>query len=71
LAEFAGSGLFSWTTDKDVLLGKKPFEFRYHTSVPAPSTVLANMTPEWRTVLTSAESAAAKTKAKVAISRTP
>ncbi|KAL6048674.1 Cell division cycle protein 123 [Balamuthia mandrillaris] len=34
LAEFAGSGLFDWTKDWDVLLGKKPFEFRVHESEP-------------------------------------
>jgi hypothetical protein len=33
-AEFAGSGLFTWTEDMDILLGKKPFKFRTHTSEP-------------------------------------
>ncbi|CAF0818310.1 unnamed protein product [Didymodactylos carnosus] len=28
LAEFAGTGLFSWLTDRSILLGKEPFEFR-------------------------------------------
>lgn len=28
LAEFAGTGLFSWLNDRDVLLGRQPFEFR-------------------------------------------
>jgi hypothetical protein len=30
LAEFAGTGLFSWEKDKAVLLGASPFEFRCH-----------------------------------------
>jgi hypothetical protein len=28
LAEFAGTGLFSWLNDRDILLGRQPFEFR-------------------------------------------
>ena len=28
LAEFAGTGLFSWLTDREILLGRQPFEFR-------------------------------------------
>lgn len=28
LAEFAGTGLFSWLEDRDILLGHQPFEFR-------------------------------------------
>jgi hypothetical protein len=28
LAEFAGTGLFSWLTDRDILLGRQEFEFR-------------------------------------------
>eukprot|EP00300_Choanocystis_sp_HF-7_P003774 c12877_g1_i1.p1 GENE.c12877_g1_i1~~c12877_g1_i1.p1 ORF type:complete len:384 (+),score=74.82 c12877_g1_i1:163-1152(+) len=48
LAEFAGTGLFDWLRDKPVLLGQKPFEFRFHASLPSPTLVLANMTPAWR-----------------------
>ena len=33
LAEFAGGGLFRWTTDKGVLLGEKPFDFRIQTEL--------------------------------------
>jgi hypothetical protein len=28
LAEFAGTGLFSWLKDRDILLGRQTFEFR-------------------------------------------
>jgi hypothetical protein len=28
LAEFAGTGLFSWMNDREILLGRQPFEFR-------------------------------------------
>jgi len=28
LAEFAGTGLFSWLTDRDILFGRQEFEFR-------------------------------------------
>ena len=38
LAEFAGSGMFAWEKDRDVLLGKKPFEFRTVTSLPNPES---------------------------------
>lgn len=31
LAEFAGTGLFSWENDKPILLGEKGFEFRIRT----------------------------------------
>lgn len=31
LAEFAGTGLFSWLTDRSVLLGETPFQFRIRT----------------------------------------
>lgn len=30
LAEFAGTGLFSWIEDWQIILGEKPFEFRTH-----------------------------------------
>lgn len=33
LAEFAGTGMFTWEYDRDILLGKKPFEFRIQTRV--------------------------------------
>jgi len=40
-AEFAGSGLFTWTSDMDTLLGKKPFEFRVATQpIPDPEHAL-------------------------------
>eukprot|EP01106_Pelomyxa_sp_JSP_P015412 TRINITY_DN52_c0_g1_i15.p1 TRINITY_DN52_c0_g1~~TRINITY_DN52_c0_g1_i15.p1 ORF type:complete len:321 (-),score=71.82 TRINITY_DN52_c0_g1_i15:195-1157(-) len=32
LAEFAGTGMFTWEKDRDVLLGKQPFEFRMQGS---------------------------------------
>jgi hypothetical protein len=48
MAEFAGTGLFNWLVDKPVLLGKQPFEFRYHTALPDPKLVIANMTPSWK-----------------------
>lgn len=28
LAEFAGTGLFSWLEDREILIGRRPFEFR-------------------------------------------
>jgi len=34
LAEFAGTGLFTWEKDKATLLGKKPFEFRILEKTP-------------------------------------
>jgi len=33
-AEFAGEGLFSWVTEKGILKGKEPFEFRVVESEP-------------------------------------
>ncbi len=49
MAEFAGSGLFSWEKDKDVLLGFKPFEFRYVTQVDP--FAIEQISPEWKSVL--------------------
>lgn len=34
LAEFAGTGLFNWLEDWQIILGEKPFEFRTHTVSP-------------------------------------
>lgn len=55
LAEFAGSGLFSWErpADNQVLLGKKPFEFRYRKRAPAKGYALTNMAPKWKSVIES------------------
>ena len=38
LAEFAGTGLFNWLDDWQIILGEKPFEFRTHLvrSYPPP-----------------------------------
>lgn len=47
-AEFAGAGLFDWLVDKPVLLGRKPFEFRFHKQLPDSLKVLANVTPSWK-----------------------
>eukprot|EP00026_Physarum_polycephalum_P011538 Phypoly_transcript_11772.p1 GENE.Phypoly_transcript_11772~~Phypoly_transcript_11772.p1 ORF type:complete len:347 (+),score=55.63 Phypoly_transcript_11772:89-1129(+) len=41
-AEFAGGGLFSWVSDLDVLMGKKPLEFRLVTQ-PASDYMLKTM----------------------------
>ena len=32
LAEFAGTGLFSWLEDRNILLGREPFQFRIRDS---------------------------------------
>jgi len=45
-AEFAGGGLFSWTTDLDVLVGKKPFEFRIVTK-PVDDFTIKTMYNDW------------------------
>merc|ERR1711924_101059 len=34
MAEFAGGAMFKWSQDKPIMLGYKPFEFRYNTTVP-------------------------------------
>ncbi|KAJ5072034.1 cell division cycle protein [Anaeramoeba ignava] len=34
LAEFAGTGLFTWMNDWDILTGEKPFEFRIVNELP-------------------------------------
>lgn len=34
LAEFAGTGMFTWEHDKNVLLGESPFEFRLQLEYP-------------------------------------
>ena len=48
-AEFAGSGLFSWVEDKQVLMGLAPFEFRV---VRSPPVLAANSISEsWRPFL--------------------
>jgi len=41
-AEFAGGGLFSWVDDLEVLMGKKPIEFRLVTQ-PASEAMLKTM----------------------------
>ena len=48
-AEFAGSGLFSWEkqSDLDVLMGRKPFEYRVVEQLPSPGLVRASLTPEY------------------------
>jgi len=53
LAEFAGSGMFSWEKphDNDVLRGVKPFEFRYCEKVRPKGYVLANMAPKWKSII--------------------
>jgi len=49
LAEFAGTGMFTWENDRDVLLGKKPFEFRTVNSEPA--NVLSELSPDCKPFL--------------------
>lgn len=49
LAEFAGTGLFSWTKDKATLLGYSPFEFRVLEQVPA--FALQNLPPQWKQLI--------------------
>ncbi|KAH3758857.1 cell division cycle protein 123-like [Pelomyxa schiedti] len=44
LAEFAGTGMFTWENDRDLLLGRKPFEFRMQTDL-TPG-VFADLAPE-------------------------
>ena len=34
LAEFAGTGLFTWEEDRDILIGNEPFEFRIQETIP-------------------------------------
>jgi hypothetical protein len=48
-AEFAGTGLFSWLTDKPVLLGRQPFEFRIQET--CPKFAVANIAESWRPFL--------------------
>eukprot|EP00455_Lapot_gusevi_P008997 TRINITY_DN13990_c0_g1_i4.p1 TRINITY_DN13990_c0_g1~~TRINITY_DN13990_c0_g1_i4.p1 ORF type:complete len:187 (+),score=35.58 TRINITY_DN13990_c0_g1_i4:88-648(+) len=45
-AEFAGGGMFSWTSDKAVLLGNRPFEFRVRHDVDP--LISKSMLPQWR-----------------------
>jgi len=48
-AEFAGEGLFSWTTEADILKGRAPFEFRVVTAPPPGAIKLIDA--EWRSFL--------------------
>ena len=45
LAEFAGTGLFSWENDRKTLLGEDPFEFRIQEKIP--ENALQNLPPVW------------------------
>jgi len=45
LAEFAGTGLFSWTEDWQIILGEKPFEFRTH--MHEPPHAIENIAKNW------------------------
>ena len=45
LAEFAGTGLFSWEEDRKTLLGEDPFEFRIQNE--PPENALQNLPPTW------------------------
>jgi len=51
--EFAGSGLFSWTEDKQVLTGRAEFEFRI---IEKESTTLDDLGGEWQNFLSKYES---------------
>eukprot|EP00300_Choanocystis_sp_HF-7_P027665 c32855_g1_i1.p1 GENE.c32855_g1_i1~~c32855_g1_i1.p1 ORF type:complete len:382 (+),score=71.42 c32855_g1_i1:97-1242(+) len=51
LAEFAGDGLFSWVTDKPILLGTAPFEFRVLTSEASLAATAATLQGAWRRYL--------------------
>jgi len=42
LAEFAGTGLFSWLEDWQIILGEKPFEFRTHLVSFCPLPLSSN-----------------------------
>lgn len=52
-AEFAGSGLFSWEkrSDLDVLMGRKPFEYRVVEQLPDPALVRSSLTPQYWEIL--------------------
>lgn len=45
-AEFAGGGLFNWVDDMDVLIGRKPFEFRIGKEIAA--FALQSISADWR-----------------------
>jgi len=45
-AEFAGGGLFNWVDDMDLLLGKKPFEFRIAEQIS--EFALQNISTSWK-----------------------
>jgi hypothetical protein len=45
-AEFAGGGLFNWVDDMDVLLGRKPFEFRIGKEISA--FALQTISTDWK-----------------------
>ena len=46
LAEFAGAGLFSWLNDRDILLGRQPFQFRINEKDPTPNQTF-QMNNDW------------------------
>lgn len=48
LAEFAGTGLFSWMTDRNILLGRQSFEFRIREN---ETTDIAQANNQWLTLI--------------------
>ena len=48
LAEFAGTGLFSWLTDRNVLLGRQIFEFRIREN---DDTEIAQANNQWLSLI--------------------
>lgn len=55
MAEFAGSGLFSFEKDWRVLQGHEPFEFRFHKDAAHCKTALKLMAKDWKSVLRKAD----------------
>ena len=44
--ELAGACLFSWSKDRDVLMGKKPFEFRIVEEKPTLQYIKSEIDPK-------------------------
>jgi len=49
LAEFAGTGLFSWLDDRKILLGIEPFQFRIRENYPNESVF--NTNEQWQSLI--------------------